>query len=55
MNATEEIRIVERALQSVEMAISDLSRLQGYDYSLKNLVLLAKHLNNEITTLSAVK
>lgn len=51
MDKLTEYRKVERALHSVQMAIMELSQLQGYEYSLKNLNILESHLNNELVIL----
>lgn len=52
MEQREQYHKHERALLSVEQLIIDLEQLQGFEYSVKNLDILANHLvsvMNQIT------
>ncbi len=44
MNTAEQYHKTERALLSVEQLIMNLNELQGFEYSVKNLDILANHL-----------
>ena len=49
----EQLQKYDRALLSVEQLIIDLEQLQGFEYSMKNLDILANHLvsvMNQITS-----
>lgn len=53
MEQREQYHKHERALLSVEQLISDLEQLEGFEYSVKNLDILANHLvsvMNQITS-----
>jgi hypothetical protein len=53
MEQREQYHKIERALLSVEQLILDLEQLQGFEYSVKNLDILANHLvsvMNQITS-----
>lgn len=44
MEQREQYQKIERALLSVEQLIMNLEELQGFEYSVKNLDILANHL-----------
>ena len=53
MEQREQYQKIERALLSVEQLIMNLEELQGFEYSVKNLDILANHLvsvMNQITS-----